>query len=821
MASWASTESVVNPRSNGATAPARRSLPLERKLPLLVLGLFTFVLATSLLVSYYEERRSAVELAGERLAALSQAFAAIIEQGPNQRLTLMRRASRDTAIQNALRAPERPLSASARQALLGLGLTPADMAMPYELRDAHGAPLGTRRLETPADQQHVRDELLQVAAAGDSGRLTHLRMVNGRATYFSAVPVRDARRTLLGFIVQQRRFNFTRRTLAPSLRGLFGADIEFFFRNADDNTWIQLAGVPATPPTEVRPTLDSLQTYVRAGVGQMLASTTPIRGTPLLVTVERPMKTILARPLATIRLLNAISVLLAILGAFGVWILTRRVVRPLGDLTRAAEAIAHGRYSQRVAVDTSDEIGRLGSAFNRMAAEVQSSAETSTRAVDRLTRSIETQEFLAEASRILAGSVSDDTLLTDLANFCIPRLADYCSIHVTDESAVIRRIETALRDPERLPTVRRLLGHFRYQVDGPGEVPKVIRTQQPILVPVVDLDAAVRDAADPETARLIREVGPSSFMIVPLVTRGRGFGAITFSMAGSGRTLTHDDLDIAMELGRRTAGAIDNAVIYRRSLELRLEAEAASNAKSEFLAKMSHEIRTPINAMMGYAELMQMGISGPVTEQQTKQLGRIRASGDHLTSLIGEILDLAKIEAGRMAVELTTAPISEAIEGALAIVRPAASAKGVDLSARIDGDPGAAYFGDPQRVQQILTNLLSNAVKFTPAGGRITIRAESSLRELPGRGVEGDWLSVTVSDNGVGVAEADRERIFHPFVQVESGYTRSQGGTGLGLTISRNLAQLMGGEITVESALGTGSTFTLWLPCPVRALAGD
>jgi signal transduction histidine kinase len=308
-------------------------------------------------------------------------------------------------------------------------------------------------------------------------------------------------------------------------------------------------------------------------------------------------------------------------------------------------------------------------------------------------------------------------------------------------------------------------------------------------------------------------------MIVPLVTRGRGFGAITFSMAGSGRTLTSDELDIAMELARRTAGAIDNAVIYRRSLELRLEAEAASNAKSEFLAKMSHEIRTPINAMMGYAELMQLGISGPVTDQQAKYLERIRASGDHLTSLIGEILDLAKIEAGRMAVELTAAPISEAIEGALTIVRPSATAKGVELAATIDGDPSSPYFGDPQRVQQILTNLLSNAVKFTAAGGHIGVRVEASTRELPGRGVDAEWLAISVIDNGVGVADDDRERIFHPFVQVESGYTRSQGGTGLGLTISRNLAQLMGGEITVEGALGAGSTFTLWLPCPVRALA--
>ncbi|HEY4306293.1 MAG TPA: ATP-binding protein [Gemmatimonadaceae bacterium] len=812
---------MADPRGAGVGAILPASLPLERKLPLLLAGLVALVLATSLTISYYEERHAAIDMAGERLAALGQALAAFVEQASTQRINVMRRVVRDTAIQNALRAPQKPVSANARKALEPMLIAPGDTITPPELWTAQGEKLGTQQLDVATDAQHLRDELIQAGAAGDSTHVAKLHVADGIATYYIAVAVRAPDHTLLGFVGQERRINFTSRTMSASaVRGILGADVDFFFRNVGDNTWVQLTGTAASPPTgSTTRALDSLQTYSRPTTGQQLSSTTRVRGTPLLVTVERPMTAILARPLATIRLLIAISIVLAVVGAVAVWILTRRIVRPLGDLTRAAEAMAHGRYGQQVIVESGDEIGRLGSAFNRMAAEVQSSSETSTQAVDRLTRSIETQQFLAEASRILAGSVSDDTILTALANYCIPRLADYCSIHVADDGGAIRRIETAHRNPEKLPTVRRLLGHFRYHVDGPGEVPKVIRSQKPVLVPHVDLAAAARNATDPEIAKLIDEVGPSSFMIVPLVARGRGFGAITFSMAGSGRTLTTEDLEIAMELARRTASSIDNAVIYRRSLELRLEAEAASNAKSEFLAKMSHEIRTPINAMMGYAELMHMGISGPINEQQSKQLERIRASGDHLTSLIAEILDLAKIESGRMAVELTEAPVSEAIESALAFVRPAASAKGVELPSVVDGDPRARYFGDPQRVQQILANLLSNAVKFTGSGGHVHIRVDTGERDLPGRGIEADWVTVSISDNGVGIAEEDSERIFQPFIQVESGYTRSQGGTGLGLTISRNLAQLMGGELTVESSFGAGSTFTVWLPCPVRALA--
>jgi signal transduction histidine kinase len=343
----------------------------------------------------------------------------------------------------------------------------------------------------------------------------------------------------------------------------------------------------------------------------------------------------------------------------------------------------------------------------------------------------------------------------------------------------------------------------------------VIRSQQPLVNPRLDLRTVRGQAPKPEIAALLDDIRPHSFMCVPLVARGRGFGAISFTTTGeNGREFTSDDVEIAMELARRASGAIDNAVIYQRSVALRMEAEAASHAKSDFLAKMSHEIRTPINAMMGYAELLQMGISGPVTEQQAKQLGRIRASGDHLTALVNEILDLAKIEAGQMGVEPSIASAHDAADAALTLIRPQANRKGVEVAPLADDDGVVEYLGDPQRVQQILTNLLANAVKFTAPGGRVTVHCSRTRRA----GMDGEWVCIRVDDTGLGIQPEDIDRIFHPFVQVDSGYTRSHGGTGLGLTISRSLAHLMGGDITVESNPGAGSTFILWLPCPNRAL---
>ncbi len=244
----------------------------------------------------------------------------------------------------------------------------------------------------------------------------------------------------------------------------------------------------------------------------------------------------------------------------------------------------------------------------------------------------------------------------------------------------------------------------------------------------------------------------------------------------------------------------------------RAEAESANRAKSEFLANMSHELRTPINAIIGYADLLTMGLSGEVNAVQQGQLERIRASGRHLLGLINDVLDTAKVEAGQMNVAREVALLDEAVAAALAFVEPQAVERGLVLVNRCTA--GGRFMGDDDRVRQILTNLLSNAVKFTQPGGRVTVTCgitphADTQAHLKG---PGPWAFVRVEDSGIGVPAGQADAIFEPFVQAESGRTRTRGGTGLGLTISRRLARLMDGDLTLDSRLGEGSCFTLWLP---------
>ena len=270
----------------------------------------------------------------------------------------------------------------------------------------------------------------------------------------------------------------------------------------------------------------------------------------------------------------------------------------------------------------------------------------------------------------------------------------------------------------------------------------------------------------------------------------------------------------------------------RAEAELAREAaEAGARAKAEFLATMSHEIRTPINAITGYTQLLELGIPDPVTPAQREQLGRVTASARHLLGLVDDVLDVAKMDAGELRVAREAATTGLGVSAALALVRPQADQRGVRLVDTREGQAGVAYVGDDARVRQILVNLLSNAVKFTPAGGTVTVTCGTATDADPGARVEGagPWAYLAVADTGIGIAPEQQAAVFEPFVQAEvrgalrgqSPYTRTAGGTGLGLTISRRLARLMGGDLVLESAPGAGATFTLWLPATAVSPAGE
>lgn len=239
------------------------------------------------------------------------------------------------------------------------------------------------------------------------------------------------------------------------------------------------------------------------------------------------------------------------------------------------------------------------------------------------------------------------------------------------------------------------------------------------------------------------------------------------------------------------------------------DALLANRVKSDFLANMSHEIRTPINAMLGYTDLLELGVDGPLTDAQRAHLERVRVSGQHLTTLIDDLLDFTRLETARLSVQPRVAPAAEAVKTALTVVDPQASAKPVTLCGSVA--PDTQYVGDPKRVEQILVNLLGNAIKFTPAGGQV--RLDCRTVSANGQGAHTEFV---VEDTGIGIAADRLETIFQPFVQVHGGYTRPHGGSGLGLTISSRLAELMGGTISVQSQEGVGSRFTLSLPAPLE-----
>lgn len=329
-------------------------------------------------------------------------------------------------------------------------------------------------------------------------------------------------------------------------------------------------------------------------------------------------------------------------------------------------------------------------------------------------------------------------------------------------------------------------------------------------------EAILRDF--PELRDVWRRLGTESVATVPLDVAGETIGTLSFTFRQP-QAFAADEREFFLALGRQCAQALERARLqgveretHRRAERALAEAEAsraqaeeANRAKADFLAVMSHELRTPLNAIAGYTELLEIGVHGPVTPEQQQSLERIQRSQRHLLGLINHVLDYAKVDAGAVRFKLEDVAVRDVLATCEALIAPQLRAKGLELC-YVPCDSRIVARVDREKLQQIVLNLMSNAVKFTDPGGRVTL--DCMLRE-------NGHVDVRVSDTGHGIAADQMERVFQPFVQVDTALTRRHDGAGLGLAISRDLARGMGGALTVESVVGAGSTFTLSLPAAI------
>jgi signal transduction histidine kinase len=299
---------------------------------------------------------------------------------------------------------------------------------------------------------------------------------------------------------------------------------------------------------------------------------------------------------------------------------------------------------------------------------------------------------------------------------------------------------------------------------------------------------------------ILFRLGYQSLLAVPLLFEQKIMGALTIYRRETG-SFAPEIVNLLQTFATQSVLAIQNARLFREIEDKSRQIEAANRHKSEFLANMSHELRTPLNAIIGFSEVLGERMFGELNEKQAEYTDDILSSGRHLLSLINEILDLSKVEAGRMELELATFDLPLAIDNARTFVRERATKHGINLDVTVDERLGD-FVGDERKIKQILLNLLSNAVKFTPEGGRIGINA---------RQVDGS-VEISVSDTGIGIAPEDQPKIFEEFRQVGAEYAHKVEGTGLGLTLAKKFVELHGGKIWVESEVGKGSTFSFTLP---------
>jgi two-component system, NtrC family, sensor kinase len=409
-----------------------------------------------------------------------------------------------------------------------------------------------------------------------------------------------------------------------------------------------------------------------------------------------------------------------------------------------------------------------------------------------LTRSVEQLTALGEVGRAVGSTLDLATVLTTIVSRAVELSGlDGGVVFEYDEAAEEFVHRAAAETGGALAAARRSIRIAK----GEGAIGRTAVTHEPVQVP----DITAPGAYESRVRDNLIASGIRAILAMPMAHHDRLVGCITVTRNRPGE-FPAETIDLLRTFAAQSALAIQNARLFSELEDKGRQLEAASRHKSEFLANMSHELRTPLNAVIGFSEVLIQRMFGELSDKQEEYLKDIYASGQHLLSLINDILDLSKIEAGRMELALADFDLPAAIENVLILMRERAGRRGVTLARAVD-ERLATIHADERKVKQVLLNLLSNALKFTPEGGRIDVRAD--LRD----GV----VEIAVTDSGIGIAPEDHEAVFEEFRQVGTT-SRSVEGTGLGLALSRKFVTLHGGRIWVESVVGHGATFTFTLP---------
>jgi len=535
----------------------------------------------------------------------------------------------------------------------------------------------------------------------------------------------------------------------------------------------------------------------------VLTSMVPIKPLGWKVFVEQPIGEVYAKLNASF--LRAGILLLAglVVSAVAASVLARNMVQPIRVLARGAQRIGRGELSQKIVVDTGDELEDLAEQFNNMSAQLRASYGELERKVElrtaELRAALEFQTATADILRVLSRS---PTNLQPVLQAVAERSVRLCRAHGA-------RVWLPTGDAQ-LRAMTGFQTEGRVELGNDEELPQnsesvVGRAFVERRTVHVDDISHLLDSRYPASRPGQSRLGFRTILAVPMVREGASVGVITV-LRQDVHPFAAAEVRLVETFADQAVIAILNARMFREIEDKSHQLEVANHHKSEFLANMSHELRTPLNAIIGFSEVLSEQMFGTVNAKQMEYLRDIHSSGQHLLTLINDVLDLSKIEAGRMELDLSCFDLGLMLDNAMMLVRERAQRNGLTMSLEV-GDGLEDWVADSRKLKQVVVNLLSNAVKFTPAGGSVRLLARRVDRE------DGQALAeLSVVDTGVGIAPEDQSLVFEEFRQAGRDYLRKAEGTGLGLSLSKRFVELHGGTLAVRSQVGEGSTFVIVLP---------